>query len=185
MELIPGRASRPDDAVASDSIGLLRRVGIALSCLILGPLFLVGLVFFALIAPFTVIPHALEKRRLLRWFRQTHAREGRFVLFMTSDSPHWHDYIETRVLPRLEPHVVVMNWSRRAEWRTAKPPEARMLEIWGGPAAFNPLAMVIPDEGKPEVIRLWKPFRDLKHGKPQALDAALARLYHVAERRSA
>ena len=42
---------------------------------------------------------------------------GRNILFVYSDSPIWHDYIEQHILPNLGERAVVINWSQRARWR--------------------------------------------------------------------
>src|SRR6185503_18999997 len=42
---------------------------------------------------------------------------GRDILFVYSDSPIWHDYIEEQVLPPLGERAVVLNWSQRTRWR--------------------------------------------------------------------
>lgn len=42
---------------------------------------------------------------------------GRDILFVYSDSPIWHDYIEKRILPRLGERAIVLNWSQRRRWR--------------------------------------------------------------------
>jgi hypothetical protein len=155
----------------------LRRVGIAASFVILGPLLLVMLLFFAVLAPFTVIPVWMEKRKLVRRFRAAHVARGRFVLFAYTDSPHWQEYIERRVLPRITDRAVIVNRSRRSDWRSAMPDEARMLERLGGDRNYNPIAIIVPPTGSPETIRLFEAFRDHKHGRPQALEAALHRLF--------
>jgi hypothetical protein len=40
----------------------------------------------------------------------------------------------------------------------------------------TPVAIVIPPSGKLEIVRFFQAFRDNKHGKPQALHEAEARL---------
>jgi hypothetical protein len=42
---------------------------------------------------------------------------GRDILFVYSNSPVWHDYLEQRLLPWLEDRAVVLNWSDRSRWR--------------------------------------------------------------------
>ena len=42
---------------------------------------------------------------------------GRYVLFVYSDSPIWHDYVEEHILPRLGESAIVLNWSQRKRWR--------------------------------------------------------------------
>ena len=142
---------------------------------------LLALLAVAAIPAGVFVRRALARRRLLRWFRATHGAAGRVVLFVHSDSPSWRPYIETNILPRLGDRAVLLNWSRRAEWRAGKPDEAKMLELWGGEREFNPLAIVVPPDGDPEVIRFWQPFLEYKHGKPQKLRAAEERLFRLVD----
>ena len=65
---------------------------------------------------------------------------GRDVLFVYSDSPIWHDYIEDVLLPLLGDRAVVLNWSQRKRWRVSI---ARLaFHHFGGSREFNPLAVV-------------------------------------------
>src|SRR6266852_5675120 len=41
---------------------------------------------------------------------------GRDILFVYSDSPIWHDYVEQHILPYLGERAVVLNWSQRRGW---------------------------------------------------------------------
>ena len=118
---------------------------------------------------------------LLRRFRRQHVPAGRFLVFVYSDSPNWKEYIETRILPRIGAHAVLLNWSRRSEWRSRKPFEVKIFERWGGQREFNPLAIVIPPKGRVEVIRFWQAFRDAKHGKRSLLEKQEERLFGAVE----
>lgn len=92
---------------------------------------------------------------------------GRDILFVYSDSPIWHDYIEEQVLPRLGERAVVLNWSQRTGWRFSL---ARMVFYhFGGWRAFNPLAVVFRPFRLTHTFRFLQPFRDFKHGRPEAL----------------
>ena len=92
---------------------------------------------------------------------------GRDILFVYSDSPIWHDYIEEQVLPRLGERALVLNWSQRTRWRFSL---ARMVFYhFGGWRAFNPLAVVFRPFRRTRTFRFLKPFRDFKHGHPEAL----------------
>jgi hypothetical protein len=130
--------------------------------------FAIGLAFWALSLPFQLLYEWWLKRQ----FRQRHGRFGRFVLFIYSDSPNWKDYIETNILPRLEPHVVTLNWSQRREWQRRNPFEARLFRHWACETEFNPMALVFVPTGAVRDIRFWQAFRDLKHGKDRPLRQA-------------
>ena len=92
---------------------------------------------------------------------------GRDILFVYSDSPIWHDYIEEHVLPRLGQRAVVINWSQRTRWQLSL---ARMAFYhFGGLRAFNPMAIVFRPLRPTRTFRFLQPFRDFKHGHPEAL----------------
>src|SRR3990172_9682677 len=81
------------------------------------------------------------------WFWRTHAKHGRPVLFVYSDSPNWRAYIDEHILPRIEGRAVVLNWSQRNEWTARMPWEARFFHWFAGPKHFNPLALVLGKNG--------------------------------------
>ena len=118
----------------------------------------------------------LRKRRLQRRFHKRWAGEGKRLLLVYSNSPHWQAYIEERWLPRLQEVAVVINWSERARWSEHHPLEAEIFHAVTEDREFNPVAIIIPKEGSLRVIRFWKAFRDYKHGKDQALRRAEAEL---------
>jgi hypothetical protein len=92
---------------------------------------------------------------------------GHDILFVYSDSPIWHDYIEQGILPRLGKRAVVLNWSQRKRWRISI---ARMaFHHFGGYRQFNPLAVVFRPFRRSRTFRFWQPFKDFKHAHPEAL----------------
>ena len=92
---------------------------------------------------------------------------GRDILFVYSDSPVWHDYIEAWILPDLGERAVVLNWSQRKRWRLSV---ARLaFNHFGGYRQFNPMAVVFRPFRRSKVFRFWQPLRDFKHGHPEAL----------------
>ena len=115
-------------------------------------------------------------------FGQIHGRFGRFVLLIYSDSPNWKDYIETNLLPRLEPHVVTLNWSERARWGQTHAFEARVFRHWAGRKEFNPMALIFSSIWTVTEVRLWSEFRDLKHGKDRSLRLAENSLFSEVQR---
>jgi hypothetical protein len=115
-------------------------------------------------------------------FWRRHGREGRFVLFVYSDSPNWKAYVEAHILPRVEGHAVTLNWSRRREWRRTHPFEARVFRRWAGEREFNPLALIIRPGRPVKALRFWQAFRDFKHGKDRALMEAQGALFEEVEK---
>lgn len=92
---------------------------------------------------------------------------GRDVLFVYSDSPIWHDYIERHILPCLGERAVVLNWSQHKQWRLSL---AKMAFYhFGSYRQFNPLGVVFHPFRRTQTFRFWQPFRDFKHGNPESL----------------
>ncbi|KKL09376.1 hypothetical protein LCGC14_2566480 [marine sediment metagenome] len=94
---------------------------------------------------------------------------GTNVLFVYSNSLIWKEYLETHVIPELPRTALRLNWSERSKWNWASLP-VRIFRHFGGSKEFNPLGVVFRPFRKTKVFRFWKPFRDFKHGKPDALD---------------
>jgi hypothetical protein len=90
------------------------------------------------------------------------------VLFVYSDSPNWQRHVEDTVIPRLPPGAVVLNWSERERWPWFALP-VWLFRFFGGSREFNPLGLVFQRFALVRTYRFWKPFRDLKHGHPEAL----------------
>ena len=97
------------------------------------------------------------------WIR--HGRKGKFILFVYSDSSNWKEYVEAKLLPRIEVHAVVLNWSKRREWETRMRFEKKLFDQWAGSGEFTPTAIVLPVFGKVRVFRLWPSPQHLKQRK--------------------
>jgi hypothetical protein len=145
---------------------------VAVLCIAVLPIVLLAL-------PFLAMGAWLDGRKRRRLQRRFHARwglEGKRLLLVYSNSPHWQAHIEERWLSQLGAIAVVLNWSERARWAEQHPFEAEVFRMWAGDREFNPLAIVMPEQGPVKVIRFWQAFRDYKHGKDRALNAAEAEL---------
>jgi len=94
---------------------------------------------------------------------------AKHILFVYSDSPIWHDYIEQHILPVIREQAVVLNWSQRRSrsWRRSLAVAA--FKHFGGWRDFNPMAVVFRPFHRARVFRFHQPFRTYKHGKPDKL----------------
>ena len=137
-----------------------------------------GVAFLVVRFPFVKIYEQWLKHQ----FWQRHGKFGRFVLFVYSDSPNWKDYVEENILPRIESHVITLNWSKRGEWQKTNPFEAKVFNHWAGRKNFNPMAILFPREGKVKKVRFWQAFRDLKHGKDKLLKESEKNLFNEVEK---
>ena len=104
---------------------------------------------------------------------------GRYVLFVYSDSPIWHGYIEEHMVPRLGERAVVLNWSHRSRWRRTLAVLA--FRYFGGYRAFNPMAVVFRPFRFARCFRFYEPFREFKHGKSDAVATMERELYELVD----
>jgi len=128
----------------------------------------IGSLLIGLLLGMTVLkslgPLALRFGLKIRfWVR--HGRKGKVILFVYSDSSNWKDYIEEKILPRLEACSVILNWSKRREWESSMRFEARLFNQWAGSGEFTPTAILFPLLGKVKVFRLYQLSQNPKHGK--------------------
>ena len=134
----------------------------------------IGVVLFIPVAAVGFLLIALAVRRLrriaaVRAFRSQYAANGKDLLIVLTDSPHWRPYIESEWLSRWGERAVVLDRSK--PWNRDQP-EARLWNAVKGEEEHTPLAIVVPARGRIKVIRLFLAFRDYKHGKDQKLRAA-------------
>jgi hypothetical protein len=94
---------------------------------------------------------------------------SKHILFVYSDSPIWHDYIEEHILPVIRDRAVVLNWSQRRSrlWRRSLAVAA--FKHFGGWRDFNPMAVVFRPFQRARVFRFLPAFREFKHGRPEKL----------------
>ena len=92
---------------------------------------------------------------------------GKYILFVYSNSPIWHDYLREGILPRLGRRAVILNWSERSRWRCGL--AEMVFRYFGGSRKFNPLAVAFRPFRIARRFRFYEPFRDFKHGKREAV----------------
>ena len=131
---------------------------------VLIPVFLLyALLYLAVALPLLALYSLCLRIAVWSWW----CLRGRDILFVYSDSPVWHDYIEQRILPRLGKRAIALNWSQRKRWRFSLKRIA--FYHFGGDREFNPLAVVFRPFRRTRTFRFWQPFRDFKHGRPEEL----------------
>jgi hypothetical protein len=113
------------------------------------------------------------------WIR--HGRKGKFILFVYSDSSNWKEYIETRILPRIEAHSIILNWSKRREWESQMRFETRLFDQWAGPGEFSPVAIIFHVTKKVNVLRLFQTSENSKHGKNKVSKLAEQTLFEAID----
>jgi len=154
-------------------VGLVERVVSLLFVLMLPLLF----ILFLIVLLSWITCDAIFRVR----FRLQYGLRGKCILFVYSDSPHWKQYIEANILPRIEHCSVILNWSQRETWYKKRPWEVSAFHHWAGDREFNPIAIVITPWGSVQRIRFWKAFRDFKHGKDAKLRKVEEQLFSAVE----
>jgi hypothetical protein len=115
----------------------------------------------------------------IRWLAR-----GKDVLFVYSNSPHWKEYIESNIVPRLRDRAIVMNWSERRRWSEFSLATA-CFRHFSGAREFNPLAVVFRPLRRAKIFRFFEAFRLLKHGAPSLLHQTESDLFeYLAAKRN-
>ena len=102
--------------------------------------------------------------------------QGRYVVFVHSNSPVWQDYIVANMLPRLPPDAIILNWSERSKWNWFSFP-VRVFKLYGGDANFNPIGLVGTSRQGMKSFRFWQPFMEFKHGNEEPVRALEERFF--------
>jgi len=93
---------------------------------------------------------------------------GKRVLFVTSDSPVWQEYLNRGVLAKIRGQTIVLNWSQRNE-RPLVSLRKAVFHHFGGRREFNSMAVVFLPFRRAKIFRYYEPFRAYKHGRPEAV----------------
>ena len=94
---------------------------------------------------------------------------GKDIVLVYSDSPIWHEYMATEVLPLVQKRAVVLNWSERQKWRRWSIAVA-VFHQFGGGREFNPLVVFFRPVRPARVFRFWSAFKDWKQGYTEPLE---------------
>jgi hypothetical protein len=94
---------------------------------------------------------------------------GKDILLVYSDSPIWHEYMATQVLPLVQERAVVLNWSERRKWPWWSL-GAAVFHHFGGAGDFCPLVVLFPPRRLARVFRFWSAFKDWKHGYKEPVE---------------
>jgi len=93
---------------------------------------------------------------------------GIHLVYVYSNSPHWQEYIEKEILPKLPDGQIVLNWSERKRWKYMSLASV-VFHHFGGYREFNPMAVILRPLRRAKVFRFYEPFKDFKHGKSDTL----------------
>jgi hypothetical protein len=147
----------------------LRRLGQGILIVVLLPLILP-------LALFAIASHLLYRALLYLLVWVFWLPRGKDILFVYSDSPIWHDYMATQVLPLVQERSVVLNWSERKRWSRWSLSVA-VFHHFGGAGEFNPLVMVFQPLRLARVFRFWSAFKDWKRGYKEPVERLRQELF--------
>lgn len=94
---------------------------------------------------------------------------GKDILFVYSDSPIWHEYMTTHVLPLVQDRAVVLNWSERKAWKRWSLAVA-VFRHFGQGREFNPMVLLFRPFQLARPFRFWSAFKDWKRGYTESVD---------------
>jgi hypothetical protein len=147
----------------------LRRLGQGILIVVLLPLILP-------LALFAIASHLLYRALLYLLVWALWLPRGKDILFVYSDSPIWHDYMATQVLPLVQERSVVLNWSERKRWSRWSLGVA-VFHHFGGAGEFNPLVVVFQPLRLARVFRFWSAFKDWKRGYKEPVERLRQELF--------
>ncbi len=103
---------------------------------------------------------------------------GKDLLVVYSDSPIWHEYMVTQILPRVQGRAVVLNWSDRNKWPRWSF-RAHVFRYFGGDSDFNPLVVFFRPFRRAKSFRFWLAFKDWKRGNREPVERLRDELFSV------
>jgi hypothetical protein len=103
----------------------------------------------------------------LIWFRWS--PNGKDVLFVSSDSPIWHEYMQTKILPLVAERAIVLNWSERSKWSKLSL-TVRVFRTFGGERDFNPMVVLFRPFQRAKVFRFLPALKEWKRGNAEDLE---------------
>ena len=109
--------------------------------------------------------------------------QGKDVLFVTSDSPIWRDYMMEQVFPLVGNRAVTLNWSERKcwpRWSLAR----HFFRMFAGSREFNPIVVVFRPIRRAEFFRFFTPFKAWKHGNREPVEWLRRQLADCLEKES-
>ena len=94
---------------------------------------------------------------------------GKDVLYVSSDSPIWKEYMEAEIFPLVAERAVVLSWSARSKW-----PKwsfaVRVFHTFGGRRNFNPMVVLFRPFRRTRIFRFLPAFQGRKHGNNASIE---------------
>jgi hypothetical protein len=94
---------------------------------------------------------------------------GKGVLFVSSESTVWKEYMETQILPLVRDRATVLNWSERNKW-----PKwsfaVRVFRTFGRHRNHTPMVVIFRPFRRARVFRFLPAFKDFKQGHTENVE---------------
>jgi hypothetical protein len=116
-----------------------------------------------------LLPVALYKLTLYLGIWLLWLPRGKNVLFVSSNSPIWHDFMVEQVLPLVSERAAVLNWSERKSWPRWSL-AVRAFYSFAGEKAFNPIVIVFRPFRFAKKFRFWPAFKCWKRGNKEPVE---------------
>jgi len=95
--------------------------------------------------------------------------KGKDVLYVSSESPIWKEYMETEVFPLVAERAIVLSWSARSKW-----PKwsfaVRVFRTFGRGRDFNPMVVLFRPFRRARIFRFLPAFQEQKHGNSASVE---------------
>ncbi len=141
-----------------------------------GVLIVVLLPLILPLALFAVANHLLYRALLYLLVWALWLPRGKDILFVYSDSPIWHEYMATQILPLVQERAVILNWSQRKKWSRWSLGVA-VFHHFGGAGDFNPLVVLFQPLRSARLFRFWSAFKDWKRGYKEPVERLRQELF--------
>jgi hypothetical protein len=121
------------------------------------------------LAVFAIASHLLYKALLYLLVWVFWLPKGKDILLVYSDSPIWHEYITTQILPSVHERAVILNWSERKKWSRWSLRVA-VFHHFGGVGDFNPLVVRFKPLRQAKIYRFWSAFKEWKRDRKEPVE---------------
>ena len=159
----------------------LRRVGLILLALLVAP-FLAATVVVALPAIAVLeLRRAFRRRGIRRAWEARWGANGMRVVLAYSDDTRWRERIEQVWLPRIGRQTVILPWRETRRFLPGSSIESQVFDHWAGDRDRDPIAIVIPREGRVRTLHFREAFNAHFGGQETALTALEARFFALVE----
>lgn len=101
--------------------------------------------------------------------------KGKYIFIVTSESPAWKEFMQTRVIDVYGENAVVINWSERKRWR-GRSIESQVFHTILGYQEHTPSVVVFSPWYWPKVFRFFVPFKSYKRGKVEEVEALMVEM---------